>query len=129
MAQGTRVYDRHQEDSERASEHTVHVGAMALVLEEDREPYEVHPRVGIVATTTITVMTHRETTVRHNAMIPVRSAGVWGIEDPTLVAGQPIPASSWVREVYGADEIAALKGIISALSQWRGDWHATEEAR
>ena len=89
-------------------------GPITIHLEPDEEPYDEYPKVGIVAYATLTVNTGTDA-CRYIHDIPLRSAGVWGIECPDLVAGCPIPEGSWVIGDYGNDQIRELQALIDVL--------------
>ena len=89
-------------------------GPITLHLEPDEEPYDEYPQVGIVALATLRVNTGTDA-YPHIHEIPLRSAGVWGIEDEELVAGCPIPDGSWVIGAYGNDQTTELQDLIDTL--------------
>ena len=89
----------------------VHAGEITLHLEEDTEPYDEYPKVGIVARSEVIVEQEGEDAFH----IQLVSTGVWGIECPDLAAGCNIPEGSWVIGDYGNDEIAQLQGVIKKL--------------
>jgi len=94
-------------------------GPITLRLEPDEEPYDEYPKVGIVAKASLTIDTGTDDYPDVH-VIPLRSAGVWGIECPDLVAGCPIPDESWVIGDYGKHEVAELQAIIDALTNTGG---------
>ncbi len=94
-------------------------GPITLHLDADEEPYDEHPKVGVVALASLRVNTGTDA-CPHVHEIPLRSGGVWDIEDENLVADYPIPAGSWVIDAYGNDQIRELQALIDTLTKAGG---------
>lgn len=58
-------------------------------------------------------------TIKHDGVvttIPLRSHGIWGIDDDGLVPGLLVPSDSWLMDTYGKDELNNLRSLIGLLT-------------